>query len=302
MRYESPLRYPGGKGRLAQYFKALLRANDLLEIEYVEPYAGGASVALSLLHSEYASRVHINDVSRPIYAFWHSVLHETEKLCTSISKARLDIREYRRQKAVMESEEPRDLLKLGFAAFYLNRTNRSGIIHSRAGPIGGNDQDGPWSLGARFNKPVLIERIQRVARQADRICLYNMDAGLMLRSVVRALPVRTLVYLDPPYYNKGQRLYANYYGPADHSALAQEVLRLRQRWVISYDDSPEVRRIYSGHTKRRYGVPYSAASRYSGAEVMIFSPDLVTPRIAEPARFTETAFRAWLRSSRVRAA
>lgn len=161
MRYESPLRYPGGKGRLAHYFKVLFRTNDLLDAEYVEPYAGGASVALALLFGEYASRIHINDISRPVYAFWYTVLHDTEWLCRRVRDVRLTIGEYRRHKTVLQAASV-DLRELGFAAFYVNRTSRSGIISDRAGAIGGNNQDGRWRLDARYNRKALLERIERV--------------------------------------------------------------------------------------------------------------------------------------------
>lgn len=298
MRYESPLRYPGGKGRLAHYFKVLFRTNDLLDAEYVEPYAGGASVALALLFGEYASRIHINDFSRPVYAFWHAVLHDTETLCRRVRDARLTMGEYRRQKAVLQAADDIDLAGLGFAAFYVNRTSRSGIISDRAGAIGGNDQQGRWRLDARYNRKALVERIQRVARQRHRIRVYNLDAEVMLRTVTAKLPERTLVYLDPPYYRKGQRLYANFYDPDDHAVLAARVVRLRQRWVISYDDVPEVRRLYAGQSRRSYDIPYTAANRYDGAEVLFFSRGLVPPKVPDPARFTEAALHRWLRAAR----
>ena len=302
MRYESPLRYPGGKGRLAQYFKALFRTNDLLESEYVEVFAGGASVALALLFSEYAARIHINDLSRPIYAFWHSVLNEPDKLCSRISKARLDLREWRRQRAVLMACERAEPLELGFATFYVNRTSRSGIIGSRAGIIGGNHQTGPWRLDARYNAPALIERIERVARQRHRISLYNLDAELLLRNVVPRLGQRTLVYLDPPYFRKGQRLYTNFYEPGDHAAIARRARHLKQPWLISYDDVPEVRRLYRGCTRQSYTISYTAGNRYAGAEVLFFSANIVPPKISDPARFTEEAFRSWLKRCRTRAA
>lgn len=298
MRYESPLRYPGGKGRLAHYFKVLFRTNDLLDAEYVEPYAGGASVALALLFGEYASRIHINDFSRPVYAFWHAVLHDTETLSRRVRDARLTMGEYRRQKAVLQAADDIDLAGLGFAAFYVNRTSRSGIISDRAGAIGGNDQQGRWRLDARYNRKALVERIQRVARQRHRIRVYNLDAEVMLRTVAAKLPERTLVYLDPPYYRKSQRLYANFYDSDDHAVLAARVLRLRQRWVISYDDVPEVRRLYAGQARRSYDIPYTAANRYDGAEVLFFSRGLVPPKVPDPARFTEAALHRWRRAAR----
>ena len=80
----TPLRYPGGKGKLAAYVKEILKENRLLDGEYVEPYAGGAAIGLELLFHEYVSRVHINDLSRPIHAFWKCVLHDTDRLCKLI--------------------------------------------------------------------------------------------------------------------------------------------------------------------------------------------------------------------------
>lgn len=69
MDYCSPLRYPGGKGKVADYFKQIFRDNSLYDGVYVEPYAGGASVALSLLFNEYVSKIIINDIDRSIFAF-----------------------------------------------------------------------------------------------------------------------------------------------------------------------------------------------------------------------------------------
>ena len=70
----TPLRYPGGKAKLAPYVKNLMKVNRLLDGEYVEPYAGSAAIALELLFHEYVSKIHINDISRPVHAFWKSAL------------------------------------------------------------------------------------------------------------------------------------------------------------------------------------------------------------------------------------
>jgi DNA adenine methylase len=77
----TPLRYPGGKGKLAAYLKSIIEANRLHDGEYVEPYAGGAAIAFELLFQEYVSRIHINDLSRPIFSFWQAVLNDTNELC-----------------------------------------------------------------------------------------------------------------------------------------------------------------------------------------------------------------------------
>ena len=154
LRHFTPLRYPGGKGKLAGFVKSLLKTNSLLDGEYVEPYAGGAAIALELLLHEYVTRIHINDVSRPIHAFWTCVLNYTDDLCQLIQDVPLTTSEWDVQKAVLSHPNDHDDLRLGFATFFLNRTNRSGILNG--GIIGGRDQTGPWKIDARFNGPELI--------------------------------------------------------------------------------------------------------------------------------------------------
>jgi DNA adenine methylase len=170
------------------------------------------------------------------------------------------------------------LLHLGFAAFFLNRTNRSGIIES-AGMIGGARQRGRWKLDARYNGPELAERIARVARYRDRIGVFNLDAVDFLRHCAGDLPPRALAYLDPPYYVKGQqRLYANYYNDADHATIAGVLPSLKFPWVVSYDDAPQIRRLYRGYRRTSYSLRYTAAAPRRGAEVIFFSDGLVLPK------------------------
>lgn len=275
-RYLSPLRYPGGKSRLANFMKYLTRANGLTDGHYLEPYAGGASVALALLIGEYVGHVHINDLDRSVYAFWHSVLNTPEEFCNRIVKTRVSIAEWRRQRRI-QSENASSLLDLGFSTFFLNRTNRSGIIGS-GGVIGGLTQSGEWLMNARFEKPALIRRIELIASYRDRISLYGRDTLALLRSLVSSLPAKTLIYLDPPYYVKGRRrLYANSYQHDDHARLAEYLGDVRRPWVVSYDDVKPIRNLYRSWNSRRYALSYSARERYEGAEILFFSDGLVAP-------------------------
>jgi DNA adenine methylase len=276
-RYRSPLRYPGGKGTLAPFFQRLMWENDLVDGHYAEAYAGGAGLALALLYTEYASHIHINDLDRSIYAFWHSVLNNTEELCHLIRSTPLTVPEWRRQRAVQALKADVPLLQLGFSTFYLNRTNRSGIIGS-GGVIGGLRQTGAWCIDARFNRADLVRRVERVAAYRDRISLYNLDAVDFLALTAGTLPERTLAYLDPPYFVKGQRkLYARYYREQDHAEIAQLLDAYPWPWVVAYDDAPEILRLYRRSRRTRYGIDYSASGRSVGAEVMFFSPHLGIP-------------------------
>ena len=281
MAFNSPLRYPGGKGKLTNFIKLTFEENQLLDGHYVEPYAGGAGVAISLLLHEYASCIHLNDLNRSVYSFWHSVLRRPEELMRRIKDVRVSMTEWRRQKAVQQNPDDHDLLDLGFSTFFLNRTNRSGII--LAGVIGGKKQNGQWKLSARFNKKDLCKRIEKIAFVSSRIRLYNLDAKDMITGVIPSLPDKTLVYLDPPYYIKGQDLYENHYGHSDHINIAHLVQKdIRQPWIVSYDNTAEIGEMYDDCQTLEYGINYSAHCRYKGKEVMFFRDSLVVPDVDNP--------------------
>src|SRR6185437_3755245 len=266
----TPLRYPGGKAKLAAYVKSILVQNRLLDGEYVEPYAGGAAIALELLFHEYVSRIHINDVSRPVHAFWKAVLDHTDPLCRLVRDTPLTVTEWDKQRQIMRNRKERDVLALGFATFFLNRTNRSGILNG--GIIGGRDQTGPWKIDARYNSTELVNRIQSIASMRDRIKLTKSDALTFLKSGVKKWPAKTLIYLDPPYFVKGRDLYHDFYEPDDHASVAEFVRNgiVKQRWIVSYDNAPTIRNLYSGLPHIVYDIGYSARSASKGSEVMFF--------------------------------
>lgn len=275
--YFTPLRYPGGKAKLAAYVKQLMKVNHLLDGEYVEPYAGGAAIALELLFQEYVQRIHINDLSRPVHAFWKSALHQTEELCQLVGDTPLTVEAWDIQKGVLSSQAEHDDLAVGFATFFLNRTNRSGILN--AGIIGGRDQTGPWKIDARYNPSELIHRIRAIARMRERIRLTRQDALQFLKAGIRRWPQKTLIYLDPPYYVKGRDLYYNFYQHNDHKGLSQFVRQkiLHQRWIVSYDNVPPIHDLYSGRPYVIYDIGYTARSARRGDEVMFFCDGLKIP-------------------------
>ena len=286
----SPLRYPGGKGMLSNYMQLVVQHNELLDGHYAEVYAGGAAVAWALLFDEYVRYVHINDISKPISAFWQSVLGDTDALCKLINDTPVTMEEWRRQKQVLSNLQDYGHLEIGFATFFLNRTNRSGII--TGGVIGGKAQSGVWKLDARFNKQDLVARIQRIASYGNRIILHNKNASDFLKTELPNLPAKTLVYLDPPYYVKGQGLYEDYYVHEDHDEISRLVEQsVKQPWIVSYDATPTILFLYGGYRNIRYNISYSAQERYAGSEVMFFSEKLLIPPVQNPVT-AKASFRA----------
>lgn len=277
----TPLRYPGGKSRLAPFFSHILKANRISDCTYVEPFAGGAGAAIRLLRKEYVRMVYLNDIDPGIYAFWHAVLFDTESLCSLVNRIPLTMETWHEQREIASHPEQVSSLELGFAVLFLNRTNRSGIVSG--GVIGGKNQSGAWKLDARFNRDGLIEKIRRVASYKSRIKLFSMDAQRFLADVVARCRQQTFVYLDPPYYEKGQSLYVNHYKHNDHVSLSHTLEGLEGRpWVVSYDNVAPIREVYSTRPFITYGINYSAADRYEGKEIMFFGPTIATIPHSDP--------------------
>lgn len=274
-RFFTPLRYPGGKSKLCGFIRDLIRENDFSGGVYVEPYAGGAGVALELLLTDTVSKIHINDLNVGVFNFWMNVLSHTEQFIERIYSCDLNMDEWHFQRKVFNNPGQHSGFDVGFAFFYLNRTNRSGIING--GVIGGYDQTGNYKIDARFNKDALVERVIRISRRADDIFLYNMDAELFLQTIDAMSLSNSLIYIDPPYYVNGRRLYDNFYEHDDHCRISKLVASLKTPWVLSYDDTEQIRRFYSNSRVAEIDLIYSAQRKMKGQEVLFFSQNLIVP-------------------------
>jgi len=281
MDFYSPLRYPGGNGRLSDYIELLFKGNCLNGGHYVEPYAGGASIALSLLINEYASVAHINDFDYSVFCFWDSIINKPDKFCKKIWDTSITVDEWKRQKYIQNHKQEFDSLEVGFSTLFLNRTNRSGIL--KGGIIGGLEQHGQWKIDARFNKTDLAKRIKRVSLYKNRIKLYNQDAVGLIPQIAAELPSNSLIYFDPPYYKKGRDLYINFYKHEDHEKIFNVINGLGDiKWIVSYDNVKPIRDLYAKFRQTTFDINYHAGNASKGSEVFVFSDTLWVPEIENP--------------------
>lgn len=274
----SPLRYPGGKTSIHQVVFEILKSNSLQQQAYVEPFAGGGGLALSLLFSGCVSEIHLNDVDPSIWSFWHSAIFETEEFTDRILNAEISIDTWRLQREIYLSGDVSRPVELGFAAFFLNRTNRSGIIKG-AGVIGGLRQNGNYKIDCRFNREELAHRVQRIARYKKQIHVYREDAVQFLSTADFKVGTKAFFCIDPPYYNKGSSLYTNFYRPHDHANLSQAISELRRPWIVTYDDTPQIRELYASFDLYHVDVNYSAHGKRVASELLIPSEGLVVPQL-----------------------
>ena len=268
----SPLRYPGGKTKIAPLVYAIMENAGVKNGVYIEPFAGGCGVGLALLLSNKVDHIVINDMDIAIYAFWYSVVNYTDAFIQLIKETQITIQEWYRQKEVFINRDVTNLLELGFATFFLNRTNRSGIL--KAGPIGGYNQTGNYLIDARFNKEDLIKRIEHISKYKDKISLFNLDIKDFIKMVLPQYKNNAFVYFDPPYYKKGHELYINYFKPEDHEDLAKLIKKIKIDWMVTYDNVEEVKAIYQDREQKTYDLNYSLASRGKNSEIIVLSRDL----------------------------
>lgn len=277
IQYKTPLRYPGGKGKFSPFVKNLMLQNNL-NGDYLEPYAGGAGVALDLLFNGFCKNIHINDVDPAIFNFWKSITYNTEEFLKKLHDTPITIDEWSRQRLILNNPEDSTELEHGFATFFLNRTNRSGIL--KAGVIGGKNQTGQYKLDARFNKKDLATRIVTIGNFSNNINIYNLDAFELLQQADELLPQNSLIYLDPPYYVKGQGLYRNFYRHDDHVEIQKILTNVYTPWIVSYDNCIEIKEIYADYRQDEYFLNYSASQKVKGSEVMIYCDSLSKVRIS----------------------
>lgn len=277
--FSSPLRYPGGKTRLAKkLFEAIEKNFDKTEkVILVEPYAGGAGASLALLFAKRVEKIAINDLDKAIFTFWKIAVSDTDYLINRIRRTEITIEEWRKQKAIYVSTKSDR--KRAFATLFLNRTNRSGIMNG--GPIGGTDQSGIWKVNARFTKKTIIDRLEKIKEFRNKIEVYNLDGIELLKKLEkRKTKNQYFIFLDPPYFQKGQSLYLNHYSNKDHENLSEFLGKSSfKKWIMTYDDVPYIKNLYSTMRLRGFAIQHNAYESKIGREVMIFPKEFIPVKI-----------------------
>lgn len=269
----SPLRYPGGKGLLLRFVREIVARNAPAESTYVEPFAGGAAIALGLLRSGDIGHAIIGDADPAIAAFWETTLNHPEELIDRIRRCSVTIETWHEQFEILQHADGADMIDLGFAAFFLNRTNRSGILRAR--PIGGLKQDGPYKIDCRFNKANLIQRLEQVALLSDRMTVFSGDAVQLLTGTEVRRAGHVFVYGDPPYLTKSSDLYMDTMTYDKHQQFADTLASRFRHWIVSYDCDPRVARdLYPDCDVLQFSLRHSARRAHRGSELMTFSPHI----------------------------
>lgn len=284
MRYASPLRYPGGKASMTSVLRQVRRLNGLGGHATAEPFAGGAGASLMLLYLEETHAIHINDADPAIHDFWWAATHRSSAFVQKLLRTPVSVDEWQRQRTIYRSVRRVSRLDRGFAAFYLNRCNRSGIIQDGS-LIGGLEQTGAWKLDARFNKPALLGRLEKLAEYRSRIGVSCTDGLTFIEDLD---PASTFFFVDPPYFHKGPTLYLNSLDADYHARLATRLRSMSEAaWVLTYDDCAEVRAMYGGWANvHPFSLRYSASERRKGRELLVTPKWMRLPEVQSSGAIT----------------
>ncbi|BAR04668.1 hypothetical phage protein [Parascardovia denticolens DSM 10105 = JCM 12538] len=286
----TPLRYPGGKGKVTRFVGHLLEINHV-DGTYIEPFAGGAGVAINLLLAGYVRRIIINDLDPGVSAFWRTLTQEKNKLVREIKEVPFDSHTSLDEFTASDREQywerihnrylydrNRSQADIAFDFFMLNRMNVSGIL--KGGPIGGHSQNGAYNIGARFSKEALIRRIELIANRSNAITVLNDEGShfcdkLFDGRIPGAHCDNTFMFVDPPYYKQGQNLYNAYATDRMHKLIAEKLQDkgAEWKWIVTYDDAQYIRNIYDDRLNRfEYDITYSANKRGRFKELLFASP------------------------------
>lgn len=274
----SPLRYPGGKGKLYPFVAKMVGKINKKNKVYIEPFAGGSGIALFLLFNGEVDEIVINDYDKAIYSMWRAILTQTDEFLKLLEDTEITVSEWQRQKDIYKNNNKKYSLELGFATFFLNRTNRSGILS--AGPIGGFEQKGNYKIDVRFNKKDLANRIRLIAKKKNKIHIYNHDVRTFIKSFLPKYEDRAIVYFDPPYYNKGKQLYKNFFTDKDHKEIYELICGLKCPWIVTYDNTDEIKSIYSKYSCWYFDLMYGVANGGKHSEVFYISNEKLLPDLS----------------------
>jgi len=276
-KFSSPLRYPGGKARISQFMEDIILLNNLEGCNLYELYAGGAGASLNLLFSGLVNKIILNDLDFHLYSFWYSIVNHSEEFNKLIRDTDINIEAWDTQKRVYDNPDAYSIIDVGFSTFFLNRTNRSGILY-KAGPIGGREQKGNYKIDVRFNKTELEQRVNAIANRKDDIEIHNKESLTFIKYIFKKKD-KKLLFLDPPYYNQGENLYLNFYDDKDHLDLSKTLAKNKdQNWFLTYDNCPRIQELYDNFRKSFLPMSYTLQNKRKSNEIMMFSDRLFLPK------------------------
>jgi DNA adenine methylase len=273
-------RYPGGKSKFRDEILTAIAATSNDAMEYREPFFGGGSVGLMVLedndHTKQVSQdpfdllfsfdtptkgknakektfgyrsFWINDKDVGIFSLWNAVINNPEELKELVNSFKPSIQAFDDYKQFfLDNPTPTtisEIVECGFRKLAIHQISYSGLGVKSGGPLGGRNQDAntKYPIDCRWSPSNICKKIDLIHKQFISVDarVTNSDFAAMITDTSRP----AFIYLDPPYYMKGGDLYQHAFTEDDHRRMADLLRVCPHPWVLSYDDCPEIRDLYS---------------------------------------------------------
>lgn len=273
MRRPRLLRYPGSKAKLVPH---IMRAfpDQLLsplfqhqELEYIEPFVGGGAVALRVLDALRGARertlVRLYDKDPHLVCLWNAIIKSPDELAQMVRDHDAPTTDdfYRCKE---EDGTTIDPIRAGFQKILLHQLGFGGLGWMAGGPLGGRDQSSEYNVACRWNPSRIAHDIKRIHSLLAGFKSVSVRTQDFTKSIAIA-GERSFVYADPPYYTAGPQLYKHAFDDADHVRLADALRVSGAEWVLSYDDHPFIRDLYSWAQIDEVAVRYTVAVARDGS-------------------------------------
>ncbi|MDR0620235.1 MAG: DNA adenine methylase [Bacteroidales bacterium] len=271
---KSPLRYPGGKSRAIETIAKIIPNFD----EFREPFLGGGSVFVYVKQRYPNKKFWINDLYSELYKFWAMTQKDIDALTQKIyewkNKYTVGKELFKFLNANLENFS--DLEKA--AAFFIyNRITFSGTTLS-----GGYSEH---AFTGRFTESS-IKRLNDLAKVVNGSTITNYD----YEELVKKDGNNVFIFLDPPYYSatksalygKNGHLHKSF----DHKRFAEIMKNCPHKWLITYDDSEYVRKLFSFANIQNWNLTYGMRnitenSNQNGKELFISNYSLTKSKQLE---------------------
>jgi len=239
----SPFRYPGGKTWLVPYVRKWLASLPTLPSYFVEPFAGGGIVSLTVAFEEYAEHTFIAETEPGVRAVWMTILSgQAEWLADRILSFELTEDNVRKILDRDSNQDKASLREKAFATIVRNRVQRGGILAPGAGLVKVGEKG--KGLRSRWYPATLAKRIREINQVRSRISFFPDDGFDLIEDF--SGEESAAVFIDPPYTKAGRRLYSHW--EIDHDALFEAASRIRGDFLLTYDDCEEIEALANRHS------------------------------------------------------
>jgi DNA adenine methylase len=256
-------RYPGGKSKISDHIIATLdKAAEKGYDQFREPFFGGGSIGIKFIAKNKVKNVWINDKDYGIDCLWNSVILYPKELRKMVTEFRPTVEEfYRIKEDLLRVDDAKNgswekIVKHGFEKLAIHQISYSGLGTKSGGPLGGSRQESKYKIDCRWSPKYIckkIDALHSLFSEAKVDWCSNFDFG----GLIENKDSKSLIYLDPPYFKKGNDLYQFGFSVADHERLSKLLRETEHSWVLSYDDCEEIRDFYSWADIQEIGVNYS---------------------------------------------